>query len=82
MYERTQAEYVKKLPEDKHSTKGIGRIEPDPKSSKTLEGIEVPIGKGVASEKISSALPYNKYIVYDVAQVNVKYLLRVDFKNV
>jgi predicted DNA-binding WGR domain protein len=80
MYERTQAEYVEKLPKGKHSTKGIGRTEPDPKSSKALEGVEVPIGKGVANDKMSSALLYNEYIVYDVAQVNVKYLLRVDFK--
>lgn len=80
MYERTQAEYVEKLPKGKHSTKGIGRTEPDPKCTKTINGIEVPLGKGVTNDKVNSALLYNEYIVYDVAQVNVKYLVEVDFK--
>ena len=80
MYERTQAEYVEKLPKGKHSTKGLGRTEPDPSAAKNLNGVEVPLGKGVTDNNKGSALLYNEYIVYDVAQVNVKYLLKVDFK--
>lgn len=80
-YERTAAEYVEKLPKGKHSTLGLGRTCPDPKHSITLEdGVEVPLGKGVSSEVGRTSLLYNEYIVYDVAQINVKYLLKLDFK--
>uniref|UniRef100_UPI003134487B Poly-(ADP-ribose) polymerase n=1 Tax=Tribolium castaneum TaxID=7070 RepID=UPI003134487B len=79
-YERNPAEYVEKLPKGKHRSKGLGRTEPDPKASKTLDGIEVPLGKGVTNDNMRSALLYNGYIVFDVAQVNVKYLVEVDFK--
>lgn len=80
-YERTGAEYVEKLPTSKHSTKGLGRTCPDPKEAVKLEdGVEVPLGKGVASSVKNTSLLYNEYIVYDVAQINVKYLLKLDFK--
>uniref|UniRef100_A0A1B6DFG5 Poly [ADP-ribose] polymerase n=1 Tax=Clastoptera arizonana TaxID=38151 RepID=A0A1B6DFG5_9HEMI len=82
MYERTQAEYVEKLPNGMHSTKGLGATEPDPEASLKLEGeIEVPLGppKNVLKRDQTSLL-YNEYIVYDVAQVKAQYLLKIDFK--
>ncbi|CAL4074076.1 unnamed protein product, partial [Meganyctiphanes norvegica] len=80
MYERKAAEYVEKLPKGKHSCKGLGRTQPDPAENKILEdGTIVPLGKGVSSEINDSSLLYNEYIVYDVAQINAKYLLRVKF---
>jgi len=40
----------------------------------------VPLGKGMADSRYSaSSLLYNEYIVYDVAQVQAKYLLRMNF---
>lgn len=81
MMELFHAKYVEKLPKGKHSTKGLGQTEPDPKGVKTLHNIEVPAGKAVRNPSItSSSLLYNEYIVYDVAQVNAKYLLKVNFK--
>lgn len=81
MYERTGAEYVEKLPPNKHSTKGLGRTCPDPKDTVKLEGdVEVPLGKGCSSNVKNTSLLYNEYIVYDVAQINVKYLLKLDFQ--
>lgn len=80
MYERTHAEYVEKLPKGKHSTKGVGKTEPDASDTITINGMEVPYGKGVQDNEKQSSLLYNEYIVYDIAQVNVKYLLKVDFK--
>lgn len=72
---------MEKLPANKHSTKGIGRTCPDPKETVKLEdGVEVPLGKGVSASVKSTSLLYNEYIVYDVAQINVKYLLKLDFK--
>lgn len=63
MYERVSAEYVTKLPADKHSTKGCGRTEPDPKGTIiTPEGYEIPTGQGTASKKSNSSLLYNEYV--------------------
>jgi len=78
-YERTQAEYVKKLEPGKHSTKGVGRTRPA--SSVTLDGVTVPTGKPETVD-VQSSLLYNEYVVYDTAQVNIKYLLKVKFEYV
>ena len=40
----------------------------------------VPCGAGVASGVTDSSLLYNEFIVYDVSQVNLKYLLDFKFK--
>ena len=73
------ADYISKLPKGKHSTKGVGMTFPDPEQSETIgKGVTVPLGKPVKSSERSSLL-YNEYIVYDVAQVNIKYLLQVKF---
>lgn len=80
-YERTHAEFVSKLPSGKHSTKGMGRTAPDPSDTVTLEdGVIVPLGKGKPTSVTHTSLLYNEYIVYDVSQIHMKYLLKVDFK--
>lgn len=82
MYERTKADYIEKLPPGKHSTKGIGLTTPDPKQAIiTPEGVEIPLGKGISCTKQGSLL-YNEYIVYDVAQVKVQYLLKMKFNYI
>ncbi|KAL0840559.1 hypothetical protein ABMA28_015776 [Loxostege sticticalis] len=79
MKECTKAEYVEKAPKGMHSLWGQGRTEPDPAGARTLDdGTLVPLGKPV-TKKIATSLLYNEFIVYDVAQVNVKYLLQVKF---
>ncbi|XP_068156658.1 poly [ADP-ribose] polymerase [Drosophila tropicalis] len=81
MMECNAAEYVTKLPKDKHSCYGHGRTMPDPKESQMRDdGVEIPLGRPVTDEKLKSSLLYNEYIVYDIAQVNVQYLLRMEFK--
>ncbi|XP_042855321.1 poly [ADP-ribose] polymerase 1-like isoform X2 [Penaeus japonicus] len=79
MYERNHAEYVEKLPKGMHSTKGVGRTCPDPSESINVDGVEVPLGKGIQAPVGNTSLLYNEFIVYDVAQVNVKYLLKLKF---
>lgn len=80
MHERTRAEFVTKLPPGKHSTKGVGQTYPDPSQQLvTKEGVTIPLGKPMTAQNVKSALLYNEYIVYDVAQVNVKYLLQLKF---
>jgi len=79
MYERTKADYIEKLPAGFHSTKGIGKTEPDPNVFKEIEGVKVPLGKGTKDATKKTDLLYSEYIVYDVSQVQSKYLLRTKF---
>jgi len=82
----TQADYhadelVKK--NNKDCTKGCGKTAPDPtKSAYTKDGIEVPYGPFVTVDvPDSGSLLYNEFIVYDVAQVKMKYLIKMKFKK-
>ncbi|XP_053681345.1 poly [ADP-ribose] polymerase [Anopheles nili] len=81
MQEYSQAHYVKKLPSGKHSVKGVGRTQPDPSGSHVrADGVEIPLGKGIADDKVKSSLLYNEFIVYDVSQVHCQYLFKMNFK--
>jgi len=79
MYERTKAEYVEKLGAGLQSTKGVGKTEPNKEGWKELDGATVPCGVGVKDSEKKTDLLYNEYIVYDVAQVQAKYLFRMKF---
>uniref|UniRef100_A0A7N8XN19 Poly [ADP-ribose] polymerase n=1 Tax=Mastacembelus armatus TaxID=205130 RepID=A0A7N8XN19_9TELE len=79
MHELKKASHITKLPKGKHSVKGLGRTAPDPSATMTLDGVQVPLGKGVHTNIDDTSLLYNEYIVYDVAQVNLKYLLKIKF---
>ena len=79
MYEATKAEYIEKLPTGFHSTKGVGKTAPNPDVVKEIEGATVPVGEGVKDSKLQTDLLYNEFIVYDVGQVNAKYLFRMKF---
>lgn len=79
MHELKKASHITKLPKGKHSVKGLGRTAPDPSDTFTLNGVQVPLGKGVQTNIDDTSLLYNEYIVYDVAQINMKYLLKVKF---
>lgn len=64
----------------KMATKGLGRTHPNPAEEVRLEdGTIVPLGKGVDSNVAGTSLLYNEYIVYDTAQIQLRYLLRVKF---
>ncbi|XP_061405854.1 poly [ADP-ribose] polymerase 1 [Lethenteron reissneri] len=80
MHELKQSESITKLPKGTHSVKGVGKTAPDPKKTVTLNGVQVPIGNPAATGINDTSLLYNEYIVYDVAQVNIKYLLKLNFK--
>lgn len=52
---------VTKLPSGLHSTWGMGRTEPDPAASRTLDdGVLVPLGKPL-NKDINTSLLYNEY---------------------
>ena len=72
------------LPKGTHSTKGLGKVAPDPKKVKKLEdGTIVPMGPsvntGIEKDNPGWCLQYNEYIVYDVAQVKMRYLAKIKF---
>ncbi|XP_055309208.1 poly [ADP-ribose] polymerase [Sitodiplosis mosellana] len=78
--ELNKADYIKALPNDKQSVKGLGKTYPDPAEAyKQENGVIVPIGKPIEDTQLRSDLLYNEYIVYDVAQVNIKYLFKMKF---
>lgn len=81
MYECHAAKYVEKLPKDKHSTKGVGKTRPNEREAHVREdGVVVPLGRPLTDAALKSSLLYNEYIVYDVAQVNVQYLFKMNFQ--
>lgn len=80
MHELKKATYIEKLPVGKHSVKGVGKTSPDEKETHVrADGVVIPLGKQVKNEQLRSDLLYNEYIVYDVAQANVQYLLKLKF---
>ncbi|PHT93271.1 Poly [ADP-ribose] polymerase 2 [Capsicum annuum] len=71
--------YADKLPPGKLSTKGVGATAPDFAKSQILEdGVVVPLGKPKAQRKQGSLL-YNEYIVYNVEQIRMRYVIQVEF---
>jgi len=82
MLELTEAKYIKKLPKGRHSVKGLGRYVPDPSQHKLLGNrLHVPMGAQTeVDDNEGKSLLYNEYIVYDVAQVNMKYLVKFKFQ--
>jgi len=91
MYCIPDSEYMERAPPGFHSTKGVGATHPDPKESERTEsGVLVPCGRpvptrpqpsqpGQPNQPQPSALLYNEYIVYDVSQIRMKYLVQVKF---
>lgn len=79
--ELVKGKKFRKTPKGKDSVKGIGKIFPNPDEHHFLEnGVKIPCGKPIADTSIISALDYNEYIVYDEAQIKIKYLFKVNFE--
>ncbi|XP_047966104.1 poly [ADP-ribose] polymerase 2 isoform X2 [Salvia hispanica] len=68
------------LPPGKLSTKGVGSTAPDISEARTLEdGVIVPMGKPKEQSGSKGSLLYNEYIVYNVEQIRMRYLVQVNF---
>ncbi|XAR61350.1 NAD(+) ADP-ribosyltransferase [Bertholletia excelsa] len=81
MAELLQANYkADKLPEGKLSTKGLGATGPNVSEARILEdGLTVPLGKPKEQLGTKGALLYNEYIVYNVDQIRMRYVIQVNF---
>jgi len=81
--------HANKLPADCHSVFGIGREEPDPSGYMKVDEtggedangpISIPCGKPKERKKQQrTTLNYNEYIIYDVKQIQLKYLVQIQF---
>eukprot|EP01113_Clastostelium_recurvatum_P012377 TRINITY_DN1642_c0_g1_i2.p1 TRINITY_DN1642_c0_g1~~TRINITY_DN1642_c0_g1_i2.p1 ORF type:complete len:381 (+),score=131.70 TRINITY_DN1642_c0_g1_i2:139-1143(+) len=82
MNELKKDQYMEKAPPGTHSTKALGMAAPLPAHDEILPGtdIKVPCGK-IASTGLSTACTHNEFIVYDVAQISIKYMLRIRFAH-
>jgi len=80
MYLKRQAESLKKLKSGYLSTKGEGRYQPLASKAKTMsDGCIVPCGPLTDTGIMDSALIYNEFVVYDTAQVRMRYMLKLKF---
>ncbi|KAI3966922.1 hypothetical protein MKX01_021508 [Papaver californicum] len=69
-----------KLPAGKLSTKGVGSTAPDPSEFEALDdGVVVPLGNPKEQRDRKGSLLYNEYIVYNVDQIRMRYLIHVNF---
>ncbi|MQM00372.1 hypothetical protein Taro_033106 [Colocasia esculenta] len=82
MAEKLRADYhANNLPEGKLSTKGVGATAPDSSEFRALDdGVIVPLGKPKENQGEKGCLLYNEYIVYNVEQIRMRYVVQVDFK--
>jgi len=70
-----------------HSTYGMGRSKPDPAAdlmvtTGDMENVRVPQGTLKANPDLKTTaghLLYNEFIVYDIAQIRMRYLVEVKF---
>ncbi|XP_027698752.1 poly [ADP-ribose] polymerase 2 isoform X2 [Vombatus ursinus] len=70
------------LLQGKHSTKGMGKMAPNPSHYVTLNGTTVPLGPASNTGVLNPqgyTLNYNEFIVYDPSQVRMRYLLKIRF---
>ena len=80
MTERLRADPNIKLQPGEHSCWGKGRTMPNPEGNFTNpEGVVYPLGTNMQRTDVVSSLLYNEFIVYDVAQVEQRYLFRMNF---
>jgi hypothetical protein len=81
IHELKSAKYMEKPVRGSHSTKGLGKMKPlESEYEKWDDNVTVPCGSPVPSN-VRSDLMYNEYIVYNTAQVRLRFLLKVSFKH-
>ncbi|KAL2661991.1 hypothetical protein AAZV13_02G015750 [Glycine max] len=62
------------------STKGLGGTALDPSKAQELEdGLVVPLGKPKTESGKKGDLLYNEYIVYNVEQIRMRYIVHLNF---
>ena len=74
--------YAANLPAGTDCTLGMGRNHPDPANEEMLDGAIVPMGPPMkGSDGQQRNIGYNEWVVYDVNQIKMKYLLKCKFSR-
>ena len=87
VHKELKAKWFDRAPNRYHSVQGCGKHVPERGSAGDIGGYELAMGPIVRTEdqKVidNAALDYNEYIVYDVGQVRMKYIVltKFDFKR-
>lgn len=68
-------EYIKELPNDKHSTQCIGLH--NVPGLLQRNGLQIPFGHLVSVNDAKVAMDFNEFVVYKEAQVKIRYLVKV-----
>jgi len=72
--------YMEKPQPGTHSTKALGRIEPSPKEQvEHKDGYIIPSGNIVNNGNSTVSCNEHQYIVYDVSQVHLRYMLHLNW---
>jgi poly [ADP-ribose] polymerase len=82
MQELKQAAAINQPPAGKNSVKGMGTVVPDVNASHVRsDGVIIPLGKPLNQNMVQNYgfLAFNEFIVYDEAQVNMQYLVKMKF---
>jgi len=81
MNELKTDQYMEKAPPGTDSTKALGMTAPAEKSTEfILNKVKVPLGKPEKTG-LHTSCSHNEYIIYDVAQINIRYLLKIKFNH-
>ena len=86
LYHSDSSITLARLPKGTHSTKGVGRNIPDPKGDIKYDDCTLATGKILQTQNLNKngslfgglpSLLYNEFIVYDVEQVEMRYLFKI-----
>ncbi|EGG18391.1 poly(ADP-ribosyl)transferase [Cavenderia fasciculata] len=81
MNELKHDKYMEKAPSGTHSTKALGMSIPNPKEYVKVDNdIVVPAGS-IIKTGTNTSCSHNEFIVYDVSQIRIKYILKVNVQN-
>lgn len=74
----SKAKSFKRPPIGSHSIMGVGKLKPS--SQEAFQGSFIHTGAIEENTGLNSDLKYNEYIIYDIGQVRMRYLLRCRFE--
>lgn len=81
-YQRKTAKFITELPLNIQSTWGLGQNTPDIKETVVMDdGVIIPLGHLVQSNRSGLTLIYDEYIVYDISQIKIRYVLVMDVQT-
>lgn len=79
----SKPEYITSLPEGKSSAKALAKLQPDPTKEETGDDkVLVPIGAPTPTNLPDVFLEHSEYMVYDAAQIRIRYLVQIKFEKV